>query len=64
MKNASWFSPDATEDMAKACDGCGKSDAAAGLFPIGDGSIQVCADCYTAATALFFTPKRLSANTA
>src|SRR5579864_8653851 len=58
MKAAPCVSLDETE-AAKLCDGCGESYMASGLFPIGDGSIQVCADCYAAATALFTTRRDL-----
>ena len=34
------------------CDGCGQGRSASELLPIGDGSIQVCASCHKAATAM------------
>ncbi len=38
-------------ELHKRCDGCRKSYPPSDLFPVGDGSIQVCAECYSAATA-------------
>ena len=48
-------------ELHKRCDGCRKSYPPSDLFPVGDGSIQVCAECYSAATAMVFTQKDLFA---
>jgi hypothetical protein len=48
-------------DVHQQCDGCRKSHPPSGLVPVGVGSIQVCARCYSAATAMVFTQKDLYA---
>ena len=57
MNTASPFSPDENGEGSNRCDGCGESHAPSELFPVWDGSIQVCAECFAAATAMLFTRK-------
>ena len=43
------------------CDGCEKMCRSSQLSPVGDGSIMVCAGCYSAATAMLSTKPRSAA---
>src|SRR3989442_8474223 len=51
------YSPDDYEnkEVFCHCDGCDQRYPASELSPIGDGSIKVCLECYSAATAMVRT---------
>src|SRR5262249_30294415 len=53
-------SSDHTENMEvdEHCDGCDRRHRASDLTPIADGSIKVCRECYSAATAMLSTRSR------
>src|SRR6266850_1179328 len=46
---------DHDEKVDQHCDGCDQRYRASDLSPIADGSIQVCRECYSAATAMLST---------
>jgi len=49
---------DEKREFDEHCDGCDQRHQASDLTPIADGSIKVCRECYSAATAMLSTQRQ------